>query len=133
MVAPPGPGWNRAATRLLLVLPVDEAGSDAIGWVRDALCSVPGARAGSLGVLERDAEHALYGPFPLLLALIGSIAFILLTLAFRWVLPTLKAVPLNLLSLPPATACWPSSGGTARAHTRSRVCRPRVRSRSGYR
>jgi RND superfamily putative drug exporter len=102
-VAPPGPGWNRAATRLSLVLPDDEASSDAgkatIGRVRDALRSVPGARAGGLGVLEKDAEHALYGPFPLLLALIGLVTLILLTRAFRSVLLALKAVLLNLLSL----------------------------------
>jgi hypothetical protein len=42
------------------VLPDDETGSDAgkatISRVRDALRSVPGARAGGLGVPEKDYE-----------------------------------------------------------------------------
>jgi RND superfamily putative drug exporter len=102
-VAPSDPGWNQAATRLLVVLPSDEASSDAgkatITRVRDALRAVPGAQTAGHGVLEKDAEHALYGPFPLLLALIGLVTFILLTRAFRSVLLALKAVLLNLLSL----------------------------------
>jgi RND superfamily putative drug exporter len=85
------------------VLPSDEASSDAgkatITRVREALGGVPGARVGGLGVLEKDAEHALYGPFPLLLALIGLVTFILLIRAFRSVLLALKAVLLNALSL----------------------------------
>jgi RND superfamily putative drug exporter len=103
VVAPTDPGWRRGATRLLVVLPRDEASSDAgkatITRVRDAFRDVPGAQVGGLGVLESDAEHALYGPFPLLLALIGLVTFVLLTRAFRSVLLALKAVLLNLLSL----------------------------------
>jgi RND superfamily putative drug exporter len=102
-VAPADPGWRRASTQLLVVLPHDEASSDAgkaaITRVRAVLREVPGARTGGLGVLEKDAEHALYGPFPLLLALIGLVTFVLLTRAFRSVLLALKAVVLNLLSL----------------------------------
>ncbi len=102
-VAPPDTGWHRSQTRLMLVLPRDEAATDAgkatISRVRDALRGTPGAQAGGLGVLEMDAEHTLYGPFPLLLALTGLVTFILLTRAFRSVLLALKAVLLNLLSL----------------------------------
>jgi RND superfamily putative drug exporter len=102
-VAPSDPAWHQAATRLLVVLPGDEASSDAgkatITRVRDVLHRVPGAQVGGLGVLEQDAENVLYGPFPLLLALIGLITFVLLTRAFRSVLLALKAVVLNLLSL----------------------------------
>jgi RND superfamily putative drug exporter len=102
-VAPADPGWHRATTRLLVVLPTDEASSEAgkatITRVRAALLGVPGAQAGGQGVLEKDAEHALYGPFPLLLTLIGLVTFLLLTRAFRSVLLALKAVLLNLLSL----------------------------------
>ncbi|HTJ36006.1 MAG TPA: MMPL family transporter [Dactylosporangium sp.] len=92
-----------AGTRLVVVLPRHEAGSDAgkeeIARVRDAFRDVPGAQVGGLGVLQYDAEHALYGPFPLLLVLIGLVTLILLTRAFRSPLLALKAVLLNLLSL----------------------------------
>ncbi|MEV4757037.1 MMPL family transporter [Micromonospora sp. NPDC049559] len=102
-LAPAGPGWHRGNTRLLVVLPSDEASSDAgkatITRVRDAVRALPGARVGGFGVLSMDAEEALYGPFPLLLAVIGLITFVLLTRAFRSVLLALKAVLLNLLSL----------------------------------
>jgi RND superfamily putative drug exporter len=102
-VAPTDPGWERTTTRLLLVMPADEASSDAgkatIARVRADLHDVPGAHVGGLGVLEQDAENALYGPFPLLLTLIGLVTFVLLTRAFRSVLLALKAVMFNLLSL----------------------------------
>jgi RND superfamily putative drug exporter len=103
MIAPTDRGWDRATTRLLLVLPVGEASSDAgkatIARVRAELRDIPDARVGGLGVLEQDAENALYGPFPLVLALIGLVTFVLLTRAFRSVLLALKAVLFNLLSL----------------------------------
>ncbi|MBF9130242.1 MMPL family transporter [Plantactinospora sp. S1510] len=102
-VVPPDAGWQRGGTRLLVVLPRDEASSDGgkstITRVRDTLTGVPGARVGGFGVLEKDAQQALYGPFPVLLAVIGLITFILLARAFRSLLLALKAVLLNLLSL----------------------------------
>ncbi|WP_426504469.1 MMPL family transporter [Dactylosporangium sp. McL0621] len=97
------PAGRRGPARLLVVLPRDEAGSsagkDTIVRIRAALAARPDAQAGGLGVLQYDAEHALYDPFPWLLALIGLVTFVLLTRAFRSVLLALKAVVLNLLSL----------------------------------
>jgi RND superfamily putative drug exporter len=102
-IAPDGPAWQRGGTRLLLVLPTDEASTDAgkktIDLVRTTLRTTPGAQIGGFGVLEKDAEAALYEPFPLLLAVISLITFVLLTRAFRSLLLALKAVLLNLLSL----------------------------------
>ena len=46
-----------------------------------------------------DFDHAVYGDFPLMLALIAIATFILLTRAFRSVLLALKAVVFNLISL----------------------------------
>ena len=87
----------------MVVLPVDEASTDAgkatITRVRNAARHVAGAQVGGPGVLEKDAEHAIYGPFFLLLALIGLITFVLLTRAFRSIVLALKAVVLNLLSV----------------------------------
>jgi RND superfamily putative drug exporter len=101
--AVPGPVSPRTGVRLVVVLPTDEASTDAgkatITRVRDSVRDVPGAEVGGNGVLAMDAEDALYGPFPWLLALIGLITLILLARAFRSVLLAVKAVLLNLLSL----------------------------------
>ncbi|MEU7876015.1 MMPL family transporter [Dactylosporangium sp. NPDC049140] len=102
-LTPEGPAWHRGATRLVLVLPRQEAsssqGKDTIAATRNAFRVVANTQVGGLGVLLYDAEDALYGPFPWLLALIGLVTFVLLTRAFRSVLLAVKAVLLNLLSL----------------------------------
>ncbi len=46
-----------------------------------------------------DFDHAVYGEFPLMVALIAVATFALLTRAFRSVLLALKAVVFNLISL----------------------------------
>ena len=46
-----------------------------------------------------DFDHAVYGEFPLMLALIAVATFLLLTRAFRSVLLAAKAVVFNLISL----------------------------------
>ena len=48
-----------------------------------------------------DFDHAVYGDFPLMLAIISVATFLLLTRAFRSVLLAAKAVVFNLISLPP--------------------------------
>ncbi len=89
--------------RLIDVFPAAETSTDAgkatIARVRAAVRDVPGARVGGPGVLEKDAIGALYGRFPLLLALLGLITFLLLARAFRSIVLAAKAVLLNLLSV----------------------------------
>jgi RND superfamily putative drug exporter len=84
---------------LTVVLPRDEGSTDAgkatIERVRD---TTPGL-VGGAGAVELDAEHALYRPFPYLLAAISLITFVLLARAFRSLLLALKAIVLNLLSM----------------------------------
>jgi uncharacterized membrane protein YdfJ with MMPL/SSD domain len=46
-----------------------------------------------------DFDHAVYGDFPLMLAVIGVATFLLLARAFRSVLLAAKAVVFNLISL----------------------------------
>jgi len=48
---------------------------------------------------DRDFIHAVYGNFPLMIALIAIITFILLARAFRSLLLPLKAVLLNVISV----------------------------------
>jgi RND superfamily putative drug exporter len=51
------------------------------------------------GVLLQDFTHAVYGRFPLMFAVIAVLSLLLLTVAFRSVVLSLKAVILNLMSL----------------------------------
>ena len=82
-----------------VILPRDEASTEAgkstIERVRDATDGL----VGGPGVLELDAERALYRPFPYLLAAISLITFVLLARAFRSLLLPLKAILLNLMSM----------------------------------
>ncbi len=52
-----------------------------------------------LGAAQIDFLHAVYGNFPLMLAIIALLTYMLLVRAFRSLLLPLKAVLLNLLSL----------------------------------
>ena len=63
-----------------------------------------------------DFDHAVYGDFPLMLALISVATFLLLTRAFRSVLLAAKAVAFNLISLTAAygvlTWVWQDGHGS---------------------
>ncbi len=102
--APTGPAWQRDGTALVSVLPVAETSGDAgeatLRRVRDlAAAELAGARVGGSGALAVDATRALYGSFPLMLAAVGVVTFVLLARAFRSLLLALKAIVLNLLSI----------------------------------
>jgi putative drug exporter of the RND superfamily len=102
--APTGPAWQRDGTALVSVLPVAETSGDAgqatLQRVRDlAAAELPGARVGGSGALAIDATRALYGSFPLMLAAVAVVTFVLLARAFRSLLLALKAIVLNLLSI----------------------------------
>jgi putative drug exporter of the RND superfamily len=103
-VAPTGPAWQRQGTSLVSVLPADETSGDAgqatLQRVRDlAAAELPGARVGGGGALAVDATRSLYGSFPLMLAAVAAVTFVLLARAFRSLLLALKAIVLNLLSI----------------------------------
>lgn len=68
--------------------------------VRDAARSVPGfVGATGTGATVTDYRKAVYDRFPLVVAVIALITFVLLARTFRSLLLPLKAVALNLLSL----------------------------------
>ncbi len=102
-VAPRGPGWRRDGTALVSVLPAAETSTDAgratVERVRGAAAALPGVQVGGTGALDIDATHAVYGAFPLMLAVVALATFVLLARAFRSLLLPAKAVVLNLLSI----------------------------------
>ena len=117
---PADPAWHRAGTSLAAVLPVAEsgasAGRDTITRVRSSAAGVPGVRVGGAGAQDIDFIHAVYGRFPLMLAIIALITYLLLVRAFRSLLLPAKAVVLNLLSVGAAfgvmTIVWQDGHGS---------------------
>src|SRR5262249_58711526 len=71
---------------------------------------------GGAGASLIDFNHAVYGNFPLMLALISIATFLLLVRAFRSVLLAAKAVVFNLISLAAAygvlTWVWQDGHGS---------------------
>jgi RND superfamily putative drug exporter len=71
--------------------------------VKDAAHQVPGVTVGGQVAGSADFVSAVYGSFPLMVALIALLTFVLLARAFRSLLLPAKAVLLNLLSV---AAAW---------------------------
>ncbi|HEX5145905.1 MAG TPA: MMPL family transporter [Conexibacter sp.] len=110
--APSDPSWRRDGTAVVLAFPHADGSSQSwrttVDDVRTAAHSVdpgdPGAaRVGGQPSQNKDFIDAVYGNFPLMLALVGIVTFLLLARAFRSVLLPLKAVVLNVLSV---AAAW---------------------------
>ena len=79
-------------------------GKDTLDAVRDtAHESGPDVRVGGQPASNADFVDAVYGSFPLMIALITITTFILLARAFRSLLLPLKAIVLNILSV---AAAW---------------------------
>jgi RND superfamily putative drug exporter len=84
------------------VIPTEDGNSPAGRAILDRIraTAVPGAvTIGGEAAQGADFLDAVYGNFPLLVALIALLTFILLARAFRSLLLPLKAVLLNLLSV----------------------------------
>jgi putative drug exporter of the RND superfamily len=98
--APDDAGWRRGGTALLTVLPADETGTAAgratITRVRTAAGT---ASVGGPGTQDMDFQHAMYGRFPVILAIVAVLTYLLLVRPFRSLLLPAKAVVLNLLSV----------------------------------
>jgi putative drug exporter of the RND superfamily len=120
-VAPDAAGWRRDGLALVAAVPREgdesQAGRDTVQQTRDAAHGAsPDARVGGTGPLNADFIDAVYGSFPLMLALIGIVTFLLLARAFRSLLLPLKAVILNVLSIGAAwgimTLVWQDGHGS---------------------
>ncbi|HEX2129444.1 MAG TPA: MMPL family transporter [Solirubrobacterales bacterium] len=107
-VAPEEGSWRRDGTTLVEAIPVPdsgvEEGKDTLAAVRDAAHSVGAdVRVGGQPAANQDFIDAVYGSFPLMIALITVTTFILLARAFRSLLLPAKAILLNILSV---VAAW---------------------------
>jgi RND superfamily putative drug exporter len=98
-VAPSGAPWHRGGTALVDVIPNGEGGStvDAVRTIAHSTGS--NVRVGGIVAQSSDFISAVYGGFPLMIALIAVLTFLLLARAFRSLLLPLKAVLLNVLSI----------------------------------
>jgi RND superfamily putative drug exporter len=98
--------WRRDGTALVTVIPTED-GSSAAGRAtldRIRATTLPGeVTVGGDAALSADFLDAVYGKFPLMLALISILTFLLLARAFRSLILPIKAVLLNLLSV---AAAW---------------------------
>ncbi|MDQ4049844.1 MAG: MMPL family transporter, partial [Actinomycetota bacterium] len=119
--APSGADWRRRGLAVVAAVPREgdesDAGRNAVEGVRDAAHeSSPQARVGGSGPLNADFIDAVYGSFPLMIALISVLTFLLLARAFRSLLLPLKAVVLNVLSVGAAwgvmTLVWQAGHGS---------------------
>ncbi len=107
-VAPDEEAWRRDGTKLVEVIPVPDSGSPEgeanLAAVRDtAHAAGSDVRVGGQPASNDDFIEAVYGSFPLMIALICVTTFILLARAFRSLLLPLKAIVLNILSV---AAAW---------------------------
>ncbi|HEX4108577.1 MAG TPA: MMPL family transporter [Solirubrobacteraceae bacterium] len=98
------PRWSRDGTTDLLAIPAAETvNSSSLQVVRATRAAIDG-RPGVIGVagdgaIELDYQHAVFGSFPLMFALIALLTIALLARAFRSIVLAVKAVVLNLISM----------------------------------
>src|SRR5579864_5489726 len=120
-VAPATPDYLRDGTAIVTVLPTAEggvpAGQATVSALEHTLLGSPHViGVGGDGASLIDFDHAVYGNFPLMLAIIGAATFLLLIRAFRSVLLAAKAVVFNLISLAAAygvlTWVWQDGHGS---------------------
>ena len=107
-VAPDAADWRRDGTALVEAIPVPDSGSGegeaTLQRVRDeAHAAGSEVRVGGQPAANADFIDAVYGSFPLMIALIAVSTFILLARAFRSLLLPAKAIVLNILSV---AAAW---------------------------
>jgi RND superfamily putative drug exporter len=107
-VAPNSSQWQRDGTALVEAIPIPDSGSGegeaTLDGVRSAAHATgPDVRVGGQPASNADFIDAVYGSFPLMIALITITTFILLARAFRSLLLPAKAIVLNVLSV---AAAW---------------------------
>jgi putative drug exporter of the RND superfamily len=107
-VAPKDPSWRHDGTAIVEAIPVPDSGTSAgrtnlDNVRRTAHAAGPDVRVGGGPAANDDFINAVYGSFPLMIALIAITTFILLARAFRSLLLPLKAIVLNVLSV---AAAW---------------------------
>jgi RND superfamily putative drug exporter len=96
--------WRRKGTAVVVVIPTADGnsptGRETLDRLRDRAKTTPAVvTIGSQAAQSADFLDAVYSNFPLIVALISILTFLLLARAFRSLLLPLKAVLLNLLSV----------------------------------
>jgi RND superfamily putative drug exporter len=104
VLASSAPSATRDGRTVLVVIPAEETvNSKSVGVVKrikSAAEDIPAiVGVTGIGAAQIDFMKAVYGNFPLMLAIIAVLTFLLLVRAFRSVLLPFKAVLLNLVSL----------------------------------
>jgi RND superfamily putative drug exporter len=104
VAAPATLDYRHGSTALVTAIPAaessDPTGQATVSRLESALLPSPHVLGvGGDGAALIDFDHAVYGNFPLMLAVIAIATFLLLTRAFRSVLLAAKAVVFNLISL----------------------------------
>ncbi|HEX3692676.1 MAG TPA: MMPL family transporter [Solirubrobacteraceae bacterium] len=95
---------TREGTTVLLAIPAAQTdNSNSLASVRATRTAMKG-QAGAIGVagegaIELDYQHAVFGTFPLMFAIVALLTIALLTRAFRSLVLAVKAVLLNLISM----------------------------------
>jgi len=120
-VAPESPEWRHPGAAVVDAFGTPDAstaeGRATLEEVRTAVRAIPEAHLGGIGAQNRDFIDAVYGNFPLMIALIALITFVLLARAFRSLLLPLKAVVLNVISVGAAWGVlelvWQSGHGSS--------------------
>lgn len=102
--APANPSSERAGTAVVDVLPAAETSTTAGRATITAVQAVAAADhavlgVGGTGVEDVDFDHAVYGNFGWVLAIITVITLLVLTRALRSIVLAVKAVVLNLVSV----------------------------------
>jgi putative drug exporter of the RND superfamily len=101
--APAAGDWRRGRSAVVDVIAHTDSGG-TVSDVRDVAHRVaPAAGVGGIVAQNGDFVSAVYGSFPLMVALIASLTFLLLARAFRSLVLPAKAVLLNVVSV---AAAW---------------------------
>jgi putative drug exporter of the RND superfamily len=103
-VAPSSAQWQHGTVAVVDAFPTADAstagGRETIDRLRSAAhASASNVGLGGEGAQNQDFINAVYGNFPLMIALIALITFVLLARAFRSLLLPAKAVLLNVISV----------------------------------
>jgi RND superfamily putative drug exporter len=96
--------WRADGKAAVLAFAVNDgskkSGRELVGPIRDAARAAdPQARLGGQIAQNKDFVDTVYGQFPVMIALIAFVTFILLARAFRSLLLPAKAVLLNVISV----------------------------------
>ena len=102
------PDWRSGGTAIVSAIPAADANSPRGRATLDRIRTAAYAQAaeattGGQAAQSADLVDAVYGNFPLMIALIAGLTFVLLARAFRSLVLPLKAVVMNLLSV---AAAW---------------------------